>query len=177
MNIPLGDSLLCPKGEAIDSAALNPGDFILVKKDSFFHRLIKFGQSLRFKSQYASWTHAALVLDREGNLIEADSDGIKYTSLSDYKPSEYVYIHITATEEDRAEMVTFAKSCLSMPYDWLDVVSIGLCLLTGLRISVGFSAMNICSGFVAKALERTSVIFDIDDKSITPAMLAKWFQV
>jgi uncharacterized protein YycO len=176
MYIAVEKMIRCMPGQKIDTMEIRPGDFILVKKDSFYHRLVEFGQRLRFPRIYAVWTHAALVVDGWGSLIEAEGNGVISNTISEYTEKDYVYVRIKATAEDRAEVVNYAKSCLGNKYGWGSIVCIGLCLLTGLKISVGFHKTMICSGLVAAALARTETIFPIDDRSITPAALAQWYQ-
>ena len=44
-------------------------------------------------------------------------------------------------------------------------------------LAAGFAGQLICSGLVARALERTSVIFEEEPSHVTPAGLAKLFGV
>jgi hypothetical protein len=54
-------------------------------------------------------------------------------------------------------------------------VSIALSLLTGAKLSFGFNGQLICSGLVARALERTTAIFEDEPSHIMPAQLAKLY--
>lgn len=177
MLIPNDGCHQCPAGVGIDPLFIMPGDFILTTKDSFFHRLIAIGQSFRFPKQYAKYTHCALVVDKQGSLIEADSEGILHRSLGDYLSKDYVYIHIKASPEDRAEAVAFANSCIQNPYGWFTALSIGLSMLTGLKFSFGFQGQEVCSGLIARSLERTQFIPPTDASHIPPALLAQMYQV
>lgn len=177
MNIPCDAITKCPVGISIDPILIMPGDFILTTKDGFYHRLIQFGQSLRFTPELARFTHCALVINKQGDLIEADSPVIKITNLSDYQQKDYSYVHIKASPEDRAEEIAFAKSCLGEAYGWVTILSVGLSMLTGLRFSFGFDPQAICSGLVARSLERTSAIFSKDPSHISPADLASFYGI
>ncbi len=102
------------------------------------------------------------------------------THLSDYKPTEYHLVSLKddfAWEHDREQAVKFARTCLGMKYGYLDIVSIALSLLTGCKFSFGFDGQAICSGLVARALERTNAIFNRSPSHIMPADLAKYFGV
>ena len=74
-------------------------------------------------------------------------------------------------------MVAFAEHWVGGRYDWATIVSITLSLLTGAKFSFGFAGQQICSGLVARALERTTAIFDQEPSHVMPAELAKMFAV
>jgi hypothetical protein len=167
-----------PKGQ--QPSGFISGDFILTHGEGFICELIRFGQRLRFtgdNARFAYWNHAALLVNPEGDLIEALGDGIKKTHISKYTQKEYVVVSIEASDADRAEMLQFAESFLTMEYGYATFISIGLSLLTGLRFSFGFEGQFICSGLVARALERTQEIFQENPTSIMPATLAKYYGV
>ncbi|MFZ0945271.1 MAG: hypothetical protein WB930_08470 [Syntrophobacteraceae bacterium] len=170
-------------GEDAKIGEFKPGDFILTHGNSVFSHLIRFGQAIRFVGKdrkYTWWNHAALIASNEGNLIEALGAGVLATHLSDYKPTQYHLVslkHDFASDRDREQTVKFAGTCLGMGYDYLDIVSIALSLLTGCKLSFGFDGRMICSGLVAQALERTNAIFNRSPSHIMPADLAKYFGV
>ena len=157
-----------------------PGDFILTHGGEFFSRVIQFGQGLRFMGKdqpYTYWNHTALIVSADGALIEALGPGIRRNTLAGYKGTQYTVVHIEASDEDRKEMVAFAEHWVGGQYDWATIVSITLSLLTGAKLSFGFAGQLICSGLVARALERTTAIFDEEPSHVMPAELAKMFDV
>ena len=157
-----------------------PGDFILTHGGEFFSRVIQFGQGLRFMGKdrpYTYWNHSALIVSADGALIEALGPGVQRNTLASYKGTQYTVVHIDASDEDRKEMVAFAEHYVGGQYDWATIVSITLSLLTGARLSFGFTGQQICSGLVARALERTTAIFDEEPSHVMPAELAKMFDV
>lgn len=159
-----------------------PGDFVLTHGSHWMNHLISFGQALRFRGadrKYAYWNHAALIVGANGDIIEAlaANPGVVQQNLSKYAPGEYTVVRVTASPEDRGEAVDFARSCLAEPYGALTVVSIALSLLTGTRFSFGFEGQTICSGLVARALERTRAIFKAEPSHMMPADLAKAYGV
>ena len=169
-------------GEEAQTIDFNPGDFILTHGNTKISRLIQFGQCIRFRGadkKYAWWNHAALIVSEEGDLIEALGAGVRETNISKYKPTEYYLVQIgsLATEHDREKVIKFAKSCIGIPYGKLIIMSIALSLFTGCKFTFGFDGQSICSGLVARALERTSIIFNRTPSHITPADLAKYFSV
>jgi hypothetical protein len=144
--------------------------------------LISFGQALRFRGgnrKYAYWNHAALVIGTNGEIIEAlgPVPGVVVQNVSKYAPREYTLVRIKASPEDRDEEVNFARACLGEAYGLLTIVSIALSLVTGTRFSFGFDGQMICSGLVARALERTRAIFAREPSHTMPADLAKAYGV
>lgn len=177
-NVPCQEIACYPAGE--QPVEFLPGDFILTHGEGWFARFIKLGQSFRFKGEearFATWTHAALIINTEGELVEALSDGVKQTHISKYLPKEYCVVRIDASDIDRQQMVSFAQHCLEAQYGWATILSIGLSLLTGLKFSFGFDGQQICSGLVARSLERTTAIFDRNSSNIAPADLALYYNV
>lgn len=165
-------------GEAVTHVL--PGDFLLTHQDNWPARLIRFGQGLRFIGHdrtYARWNHTALFCDKQGGIIEALGTGVARQSIAKYQPTEYYVVRIQATAKDRAEAVHFAESCLNAPYGRLTIISVTFSLLTGARISFGQEGQFICSSLVARALERTTIVFPWDTEHMLPADLAEFFQV
>jgi len=155
-----------------------PGDFILTHGAELFSQLIRFGQQLRFRGAdrpYTYWNHAALVVTSGGAIVEALGSGVERRSLSDYDPTQYTVVRITASAEDRAEAAVFAERCVGQHYGWATIVSIAISLVTGAKFSFGFNGQLICSGLVARALERTTAIFEDEPSHIMPAQLAKLY--
>lgn len=158
------------------------GDFIMTHIDSFYGRLIRFGQGLRFmgtERPFTWWNHAALIANKNGDLIEAIDAGVRNSNLTKYAATEYQIIRLgaLASEHDREQMVTFANWCLNEPYGWFTIVSITFSLLTGCKLSFGFEGQAICSGLVARALERGNAIFNRSPSHMMPADLAKYFNI
>ncbi|HEY7889850.1 MAG TPA: hypothetical protein VIC29_16640 [Steroidobacteraceae bacterium] len=162
-----------------------PGDFILTHSHGLFGRLIRIGESLRYwgaDAKYARWNHAAMIVSADGRLIEALSQGVVRSHISKYKSTEYVVVHLNdedADDRDRQQAVAYAGYCVREKegYGWLTICNIGLALLTGCKFTFGVDGQVICSGLVARCLERTSVIFDGAASNVSPADLAKQFHV
>ena len=116
-------------------------------------------------------------MSANGAIIEALGPGVQRNTLAAYHGTQYTVVHIEASDEDRKEMVAFAEHWIGGRYDWATIVSITLSLLTGAKFSFGFAGQQICSGLVARALERTTAIFDQEPSHVMPAELAKMFAV
>jgi len=159
---------------------LEPGDFILTHGAELFSQLIRFGQQLRFHGAdnvYTYWNHAALVVSADGTIVEALGTGVARRSIDEYANTQFTVVRIEASSVDRAEAAAFAERCVGLEYGYTTIVSIGLSLLTGGNFNFGFSGQMICSGLVARALERTTAIFAQDPSHVMPAELAKIYEV
>jgi len=155
-----------------------PGDFILTHHHHAVSRLIRLAQKIRGRERrYSYWSHAALIIDREGNLVEAESKGVVVSPLSKYEQVEYHVVHLgdSADQRDREQAVAFALSLVGKPFGYLDLFSVGLSLLTGAKINVAYESHLTCSALVARALERTSAIFDDEPGHMLPADLARHY--
>jgi len=169
-----------PGGLEVTEEAPRPGDFILTHGGEWTSRLIRFGQSLRFrgpKAKYTYWNHTALIVDREGAIVEALGTGVTLRSIHDYEPTQYTVVRIDASDEDRSQAATFARSCVGAQYGWLTIVSIAFSLVTGGGLAFAIDGQLICSGLVARSLERTTAIFKHDPARIMPAELAEIYDV
>jgi hypothetical protein len=167
-------------GPGETAAAFDRGDFVLVAGTTFNSRLIRCGQKLRIHGvdrRHVKWTHAALIVDPDGSLIEAVGTGVRRWHLDRYRDDDYVVVRLHTSEENRDEVVRFAEWALrrGSRYSRLSTVSIALSMLTGSRLTFFIDGQFVCSGLVARALERTGSIFDRDSAHIAPADLARYF--
>ena len=96
-----------------------------------------------------------------------------------YRDTEYRLVRIDASSVSRREAVRFAEWAAShrTRYGWLTLVSIFFALLTGGRFTFHVDGQEICSGVVARALERTGALFCRTPSHIMPAELAKHYGV
>jgi uncharacterized protein YycO len=169
-------------GEGAQTGEYHRGDFILTHGSAFYSKLIRFGQRLRFRGQnrkYTWWNHAAMVVSDTGDLIEALGPGVERTHIDKYKPTEYHLVRLgsLAVDRDRQQVVGFAVWSQGEKYSWLTIVSIAFTLLFAGKFNFGIDGQTVCSGLVARALERTNAIFDRTPSHITPADLARYFNV
>jgi uncharacterized protein YycO len=175
----------CGVGE--QATAFDAGDFVLTHGDAWTSRMIRFGQRMRIHGEdrrYTHWNHAALIVSVDGRLVEALGSGVLRTNLSKYREEEYHLVRIGASDEDRAQVVAFAEWAAGAPdgsgrqrYGFATIVSIAYTLLTGGKFTFGIDGQSICSGLVARAMERTGAIFNRTPSHIMPADLAKYYSV
>jgi hypothetical protein len=159
-----------------------PGDFLLTHRESPASRLTRWGQALRIHGddrKYTYWNHAALIVGPAGELIEAVGKGVVHSNASQYLPTEYTVVRLTADPEDRKQAVAFAEWAADHHgrFGFATIASVALTLLTGAKVSFFVDGQFICSGLVARALERTGAIFNRTSSHITPADLAKYYRI
>lgn len=166
------------------ATTLQTGDVVLTHGDHWTSKMIRFGQRLRFRGErrkYARWNHVALVLDAEGNLGEALSDGVDKTHISKYEGSDYHLVRVECAPTDRDQIATFAQVVLDAPqrtkYGWMTIVSLFFTLAFGSKIMIGKVGTAICSGFGSEALTRMGAVFPRPPAYMMPADLAEYFSV
>jgi len=171
-------------GPGESATALQTGYIVLTHGDHWTSRLIRFGQRLRFRGtrrKYARWNHVALVLDANGTLAEALSDGVDETNISKYEGSDYHLARVECAEADRQQIAAFAQAVLGSKnrtkYGWLTIVSLFFTLAFGSTIMVGKIGTAICSGFASEALTRAGAIFPRPPAYMMPADVAEYFSV
>lgn len=163
-----------------EAVQFTKADFILTHGDAWTSKLIRFGQRLRIHGddrKYTHWNHAAIISAEDGTIIEALGRGVCEGHISKYTAKEVHLVRISAEPGDREQAVDFATWSLKQRYGWLTIASIAISLLTGGKFAFAFEGQAICSGLVARALERTGAIFNRTPTHIMPADLAKYFDV
>lgn len=172
-----------PAGKSANAANFSPGDFILTHGDHWTSKMIRFGQKRTWtgdRAKYASWNHAALILDAPGFLAEALADGVVYSHISKYKDRDYTVVHIDMNAEDRVQVLRFADAVLNArwKYSYTTIGQLGFTLLfrsTGAEWTIGKVGTAICSGFVSEALVRAGFIWPVPPAFMMPAHLAEYF--
>jgi hypothetical protein len=171
-------------GPGESATELHTGYIVLTHGDHWTSRLIRFGQRLRFRGarrRYARWNHVALVLDAEGNIAEALSQGVVRENIAKYEGTDYHLVKVECAQTDREQIATFAKSVLNAKhrtkYGWLTIVSLFFTLSLGSTIMIGKIGTAICSGFASEALTRMGAIFPRPPAYMMPADVAEHFSV
>jgi len=164
----------------VGAPSWSAGDIVLTHGDALLSRLIRLGERLRIHGadrKYCWFNHAALVLNDEGDLAEALSQGVVRTNADKYLPKDYAVVRPGISPADTEELLAFADWVLAThdKYGWFTIASIALTVLTGSKFTFFIDGTFICSGFVARAEERTGAIFSLDPVHITPADLAKYY--
>jgi uncharacterized protein YycO len=177
--IPRFDVQLFEAGKSVQEFA--PGDFLLTHGKSWTSYLIRFGESLRYwgpRRKYTHWSHTAIFVNQDGDLIEALGGGVQKRNVAVYRDTEYHVVRlIDVPEEERENAVAFAQHCLEDHYGFFTIASLAVTLVSGSKFFFGVDGQMICSGLVARALERMGAIFQFDSWHMMPADLAEAFRV
>jgi hypothetical protein len=113
----------------------------------------------------------------DGQIIEAGWHVVQ-RHIECHDGESYCVVHLDGVaDSDRSEMTAFMASRLGAPYGLLNVVSVGLTMLSGIPIVIAREGHPICSGLVARALERSSFTCPHEPLAMSPAHLARMFSV
>ena len=149
-----------------------PGDFLLIKTHHFASRLIRFGQR-GYPEADRQWNHVALYVG-DGKIVEALTTGVCLSPEDKCPAADVQTIHTEGDPSERRHAVCFACSCAGERYGWLTIANLAVKVLTKGKIDLSHEGTTICSGLVARSLERMGYNFNpYDPAELTPAYLAK----
>jgi cell wall-associated NlpC family hydrolase len=169
-------------GPGDEASDLQPGDFILAQRHRPISTLISVAERRRFRgrdSAYAHWSHCALVVDRTGQLVEAEARGVVAGHISKYRDDEYHVVMLGPgfVPGDRDKAVAYALSQVGAAFGYLAALGAVLFLLLGLPFRMMRRNHQICSGLVTRALQMGGLLPEFDASRMLPADLAKAFDV
>lgn len=145
----------------------HPGDIGVERNGSFLARLIQTGQRVAGNIHWV-WNHAFVVVDDQGNTIEAQGQGVVRGNVTG---RDVINLGRPAGV-DRKKVVGFALSKLGTPYDFLDDVVLGVNCLLGTHWRGAERDRLICSELAALALQAGGWTPPIPTWLIKPADLA-----
>lgn len=159
---------------------IQPGDFILVKTHHFVSKLIRFGQR-DYGEPYASFNHVAVYVGN-GEIVEALTHGVVLSPADKYPAADVRIISADRPQEEphtpreRANAVSFARSCVGESYGWATIAAIALKVLFKGKWQFGVQGTSICSGLDACSLQRLGMNWNpYDPAELTPAFLARQY--
>jgi uncharacterized protein YycO len=167
-------------GPGEGATQFDPGDFILTHRHNPMAGLISFGEKRRFRRSdggYAHWSHCALVVGKDGALVEAESTGVRRSPISRYRDDEYHLVRIGPAFplEGRNRAVEYAEAQVGQAFGYLALVGAALFLLFGLPLRLMRGNHQICSGLVVRALQHGGLMPEADPSLMLPADLAKMY--
>jgi uncharacterized protein YycO len=167
-------------GPGEEAKDFTPGDFILAHRHNPIAGLISIGQKLRFRGSdavYAHWSHCALVVDRDGALVEAESTGVRRSPISRYKANEFHLVRLGPEFEPAARQrsVDYSIAHVGQAFGYLALVGAAMFLLFGWPLRLMRRNHQICSGLLVRALQAGGLLTDVDPSTTLPADLAKMF--
>jgi hypothetical protein len=170
-----------PPGE--EPSAWTPGDFLIIHSEGWHNRLIQWAQRHAVRGEerrFAYWDHTSLVVSRSGEVVEAiSSKGVTRSPAGKYLRSDYHVVNVQATDEVRRRIVEYAEWAADQRtrYGWWSVVGIACTTASRGRFTFHIPGQEICSGVVARAMERAGALFRTTPSHVTPADLARFYGV
>lgn len=169
----------CAIGETICDP--RPGDIILIRGTGWLGCLIRYFERMRYRAAedraFAGWSHAALIVGRDGLLVEVVHTGVTLSRLEKYRDQDYRYIRLDLSDVDRKSAVSYACGCLRQKYGVLSFLLFAACLLAGDRWRIRDRGQQGCVALIVRALQRAGVKFERQAADMMPADLAKQFGV
>lgn len=156
-----------------------PGDFILVRSPGWLGRIVTWAQRSGLRDpdrrRFAHWSHAALVVSTGGHIVDVGPRGVRLGHLRCYRGVDYHYVRLAGSLAERLLAVRYARGCVGERYARLAPLAVGM-LLDGPR-SASRPGRHSCASVVAGALAQAGAAFDRDPARMTPADLARHFDV
>jgi hypothetical protein len=169
----------CGPGESISDP--RPGDIVLVRGIGWLGTSIRFFIRMRCRRNgdraLAHWSHAGIIVNTQGHLIEVVPSGVVLNRLENYRAQEYHYVYLDLSAADRMRASSYAYSCLKQKYGRWSFTLLALTVLTGDWFGVPDRGQQGCVALIARALQRAGVTFARRPPDMTPADLAKNFGV
>jgi hypothetical protein len=123
----------------------------------------------------AYWTHAFLVIDSGGRILEAQAQGIEQNFIHpNYDRIDYLIIrppYQSDMQRSNALNEMMHMYAQKTRYNYLEIFSEMLALLTGTKLRFGLAGTEICSGAVSHALELGGIECGEQSEWNTPADL------
>lgn len=163
---------------------LRAGDFILIHLTDWPSVLVSIGQYFRFRRQdhvFAYWNHAAVVINEYGDTADCHFGKIRLGNVNRYDLRWYTAVKTKISDESRLRASAYALDLISTKYTPLQLLVVRikniLASLAGFNYNFGLHSWEMPGGFVAKVLDKTDAYFDRDCNTISPADLARYFNV
>lgn len=172
------DTVRCPPGEVV--TGLRRGDLVLIRGLGWLGRAIRLGAWRRFGEEfprYGYWSHAALVVNDKGHLLEVHARGVALCGIEKYRDNDFCYVRLGLSEAARQEAARYACSHLGQRYDLWGFVLLGVSVTFGDLFRVPDTGRPGCVSLIARALQRAGISFDRAPAELMPADLAKKFGV
>jgi hypothetical protein len=161
---------------------LQPGDFSLHRATATkgpngatttLGKFIQAGERTRYgNSDYARWTHSALIVSSDGDICEALEKGVTRDNISKYRDTDYLVVRVTASAQQRRLACGFAEARCGDEYGVLNFAGLVVQSLFGWNLSLHMDGQFICSGLVARATEKYIEAYPRSPENMMPGDLA-----
>ena len=172
------DYVRSPPGEIV--TGLRRGDLVLIRGAGWLGRAIRLGAWRRFGPEfprYGYWSHAALVVNDHGHLLEVHARGVALCDIEKYRDVDFCHVRLPLGDRARYDASTFACAFLGQRYDIWGFVLLGLSVSLGDVFRVPDTGRPGCVSLIVRALERAGLSFDRPPADMMPADLARQFGV
>jgi hypothetical protein len=160
-------------------AAPNGGDLLLIRGRSWASAFVYLLERLRPRElgAFGYWSHCAFVAGPTGLIVDVTNRGVVLRHISRYRDSEYHYVRLDLTDEQRLSAIRAAAACLGRPYSLASFFLIGWNNLTPFHWKVADRGQNVCASIVARALAPCGIEFDRPPHELLASDLARHFGV
>jgi hypothetical protein len=135
---------------------VSPGAVIVCRSAGPLSRLIRWASK-------GEWSHAAIVVEKEGDIVEASWNGVQEASIRDWKDVEFaVLMPDYLNEFQRNQAVSQALWILQEGWEYDYTTFFGMLLFWATRGKLmisGGAKVAICSGLVADCLHFGGIRF------------------
>ncbi|HEY4141140.1 MAG TPA: hypothetical protein VGM57_06995 [Pseudolabrys sp.] len=172
------DYVRSPPGEIV--TGLRRGDLVLIRGPGWLGKAIRLGAWRRFRDdykRYGYWSHAALVVNDKGHLLEVHARGVALCSIEKYRDTDFCHVRLDLSEAARDEATRYAQQHVGQHYDLWGFVLLGISVTFGDLFRVPDTGKPGCVSLIARALQRAGITFDRAPPELMPADLAKRFGV
>ncbi len=172
------DTVRCPPGDI--ATGLRTGDLLLIRGPGWLGRAIRLGAWRRFRDEfprYGYWSHAALVVNDKGHLLEVHARGVALCGIEKYRDTDFCHVRLSLSEAARREAAAYASGFLGQRYDLWGFVLLGFSVTFGDLFRVPDTGKPGCVSLIVRALERAGLSFERAAPDMMPADLAKQFGV
>lgn len=159
----------------------SPGDIVLVRHSGFVAKGIRFFERIRAgASRPYCWTnHAAVVLKGgpAATIAQETAKGQVISPLAAFTDCTYAVVNLRVASVQKEAAVDFATAAVGSGYGYLQIPADAFNAITGLELCLGIGDRMTCSTATTRALERMGLIPDRQPGAVTPAHIARYFQV
>lgn len=177
-DVPACGTIRCPPGEIF--TGLRTGDLVLIRGPGWLGRTIRLAAWRRFRGdfpRYGYWSHAALVVNDAGHLLEVHARGVALCGIEKYRNCDFCYVRLPLSDPARRQAANYARRHIGQRYDLMGFVLLGVSVTFGDLLRVPDTGRPGCVSLIARALENAGVVFDRPAPELMPADLAKKFGV
>jgi hypothetical protein len=103
--------------------------------------------------------------------------GVALSSIEKYRDQDFHYVYLDLSAADRTRASRYAYSCLRQKYGRLSFVLFAFAVLLGDWFEVPDRGQQGCVALIVRALQRAGMTFARRPTDMTPADLAKKFDV